>query len=354
MSIRSARSPARLTSTLRRFLTPGVRLLAVLLLACGRPDADAVRATGTLEIVEIDVAPMVPARVLDVRVAEGATVRAGDTLAVLTQSTLSADIEGRRARLAAALAQLRDLETGARPAEIQRAEAELRAAEAEAARAAADLARLTPLAENGSISAQQLDAARTAARTAASRRDAAQEALRLLREGSRPARIQAARAEVGNARAVLAAAERTAADLVLTAPVSGVVTSRQAEPGEVLGAGQSALTIGETARPWVRVFVNQQALPGIRVGQSATGVLDGLPDRPFAGRVVSINERAEFTPRVALTEEERADLLFGVKVEFDDPSGALKAGLPITVTFGASPAGAEAATGAPLPEPRTP
>jgi HlyD family secretion protein len=47
--------------------------------------------------------------------------------------------------------------------------------------------------------------------------------------------------------------------------------------------------------------------------------------------VVSINDRAEFTPRVALTEDERADLMFGVRVEFADSSGALKPGLPVTV-----------------------
>jgi HlyD family secretion protein len=49
------------------------------------------------------------------------------------------------------------------------------------------------------------------------------------------------------------------------------------------------------------------------------------------GEVVAINSKAEFTPRVALTEDERADLLFGVKVAFRDSTGALKPGLPITV-----------------------
>jgi HlyD family secretion protein len=69
----------------------------------------------------------------------------------------------------------------------------------------------------------------------------------------------------------------------------------------------------------------------VRLHARAEGVLDGLPDRPFTGEVVAINSKAEFTPRVALTEEERADLLFGVKVAFRDTTGALKPGLPITV-----------------------
>jgi len=56
-------------------------------------------------------------------------------------------------------------------------------------------------------------------------------------------------------------------------------------------------------------------------------------DRDFGGTITSIKPNAEFTPRVALTERERADLVFGVKVEFADTTGMLKAGLPITVHF---------------------
>ena len=65
----------------------------------------------------------------------------------------------------------------------------------------------------------------------------------------------------------------------------------------------------------------------------ARAKLDGLPGREFTGRVVAINTKAEFTPRVALTENERADMTFGVKIEFDDNTGTLKPGLPVTVTI---------------------
>ena len=310
--------------------------ISLLSLACRGDRTQLIQGTGTLEVVDVDVAPMTPARVLRVWREEGDTVRAGDTLVSLTQSTVQADVDARRARLAAAEAQLRDLLAGARPAEIGRAEADLRAAEAEAARTAQDLSRVTALAQSGTVSGQQLDAAKSAAALAAARRDAARDALRLLREGTRPERIAAARAEVQNARAALEAAERTASDLVLLAPVTGTVMLRNAEPGEVLGAGVPAMTIGELARPYVRIYVNQRVLPRVRLGARAEGVLDGLPDHRFAGEVIAINNKAEFTPRVALTEEERADLLFGVKIAFRDTTGALKPGLPITVTVTAA------------------
>ncbi len=310
-------------------------LLILACLACSDDRGDAIEGTGTLEVVEVDVSPMSPARVLRVWREEGESVRVGDTLVSLTQSTIAADVDARRARVAAAEAQLRDLQAGARPSELAAAQAEVRGAESDHARKTQDLSRLSTLLQTGGVSQQEVDAARNAASMAAARRDAAVEALELLRAGARPQQVAAARAEVGTARATLEATLRTRGDLVLVAPVAGTVLLRNVEPGEVLGAGVSALTIGELARPYVYIYVNQRALPGVRLGARAEGVLDGLPDTRFAGEVVAISSKAEFTPRVALTEEERADLLFGVKVAFRDTTGALKPGLPITVRIGA-------------------
>jgi HlyD family secretion protein len=221
---------------------------------------------------------------------------------------------------------------------LERAQAELRMRQVEADRAVRDLARIRPLADSGAMSPQSLDAAQTEADAAVARRDVAAEGLELLREGTRRERVQAARAELGSARAALAATKAVAEDLVLISPVDGIVISRNAEPGEMLATGESVLTIGETASPFVRVYVPTRALPLVKNGQAATAVLDGFPDRPIPGRVVAISPEAEFTPRVALTEEERADLLFGVKVALDDTTGLVHPGLPATVRFSAGEA----------------
>jgi HlyD family secretion protein len=259
-----------------------------LALACGRHAGGSIQGIGTLELVEVDVGPTTPARVVRVLVEEGDRVRVGDTILTLSQPTSGSDIDQRRARVAAERATLRELVAGSRPREIERAAADLAAAEAEADRAARDYERSRPLGESGTISRQALDDAH-------------------------------------------AAAEATAADLVLTAPVDATVLSRNAEPGEMLTAGQSAVTLGQVRRPWTRVYLSSLVLPRVRVGQAAVATLDGLPGRRFPGKVVSISDRAEFTPRIALTETERADLLFGVKVAFEDTTGTLKPGLPATV-----------------------
>jgi HlyD family secretion protein len=306
-------------------------LLPALVTACS-PNSGLETAVGTLEMVEVNVGPLQVARAVRVLVQEGDPVRAGDTLAVFSTPTLTASVAQAEARAAATDAAAQELANGPRPAEIARADQELAVADADATRAAADLARLEPLAAQGDVSRATLDAARAAARSTASRRDAAREALRLVRDGARVERRRAAAAEARGAQAAVDAWKATASDLVLVSPVDGVISSRNVEPGEVLAAGQSALTVGQPSRPWARIYVSQFVLPRLKAGDTLSARLDG-DTTTFRGRITAIATRAEFTPRVALTEQEREDLLFGVKVEFAEAGDRLRAGMPITVTL---------------------
>jgi HlyD family secretion protein len=82
------------------------------------------------------------------------------------------------------------------------------------------------------------------------------------------------------------------------------------------------------------VYISPGDAARVAVGGRAVATLDDFPDREFPGRVVSVATKAEFTPRVALTEEERADLLFAVRVDLEDTTGMLKPGLPVRVKIG--------------------
>jgi len=310
-------------------------LLGVSASAC-RSATSTSTAVGTLEMIEVDVGPLQPARAVRVLVNEGDVVRVGDTLAVFSTPTLAASTAQAEARADAAGQNARDIARGARPEEIARAEAELRAADADAERTAADLARLEPLAASSNVSRATLDAARAGARMAAARRDAARDVLALLRAGARREQREVAAAEARSAQAAVQGARASASDLVLLSTVDGVVSSRNVEPGEVLQAGQSAITVGQPSRPWARIYVSQFVLPHLKPGDSLTARLDGDTTR-YRGRIAAIATKAEFTPRVALTEQERADLLFGVKVEFADPTARLRAGLPVTVQLPTAP-----------------
>lgn len=283
---------------------------------------------------ESDAAPLVGGRIVAIRVEEGDSVQVGDTLAVLTQSAIPATLEDRRGRLAAARARLADLQRGSRAAEVERAQADLAAAEAEADRTAREFARSEQLLKSQIIPQQDFDRARALAESAARRRDAAQATLELLKEGSRSDQVRAAAAEVQSAEAQLAGANADVHELAVLAAVSGVVLGRHADPGEVVAAGTPLVTIGVVARPWVRVYLPANLIVHLPKGSAARVTpAGGLDADGMPGTLGSVSAKAEFTPRAALTTEERADLLFASRVELVNPPPTVRPGLPVVVRF---------------------
>ncbi len=312
-----------------------LRALMVLWLSgCSGADDGALVARGSVELPEVDLSVPIAARVVAVRVDEGAVVAAGDTIALLSQADLPSSLVAQRARVGMAGANLKDLEAGARPEELKRAEAELAAAGAEADRTATDLARFKALYATEVIARQQLDNAEAATKVAAERRRVAAEALAVLRAGTRRDRVAMARSELASAQAALAMIEARATDLVITAPAAGRILTRQAEPGEFLAPGSPAVTLGETARAYVRVYVPARRIAELAVGDTASVVVDGTGQAVGWARIVAINTKAEFTPRVALTEQERADLMFGIKLDLTGGGAAVAhPGLWVSVTL---------------------
>jgi membrane fusion protein YbhG len=268
----------------------------VALAACSG-DSNTLSVAGTVEIREVRLAPLAAGRLVRLLKDEGDTVRRGDTVALLEQPGLDALIAQQRARAEAATA---------RTAEVQ-------AAEADSARAARDVVRARPLRESGVLAPQQFEALQSIAAAAAARLQAVRGAVR----------------ESQAARAGLAAIEATRDQLTLVAPDDGIVLTRFAERGEAVTVGMPVVSIGLVAQPWIRAYVGERYLARVAVGQAVQIRTDAYPDSAFHGRVVEISPRAEFTPRAALTERERADLVFAIKVQLDDPRGRLKAGLPV-------------------------
>ncbi|MGH8722334.1 MAG: HlyD family secretion protein, partial [Burkholderiales bacterium] len=228
-------------------------------------------------------------------------VRPGDTIAVLEQPGLSELIAQRQAQAQAA---------AARTAEVQ-------AAEADSERTANDFARMRILRAEGAASPQEFERAQSQAAAAAARLQAARGALR---------ESQAARAAVAGTIAIRE-------QLTLVSPVRGIVLTRYAERGEAITAGMPVVSIGQVYAPWVRAFVGERFIARLRTGQDVRIRVHGYADTAFAGRIVEIAQRAEFTPRAALTERERADLVFPIRIALADSGadGRLKAGMPVDV-----------------------
>ena len=324
---------------LRRSLVVGS---LVLLAACHRgAETPATRASGYVEATDVRVAPEVGGRLLDVKIAEGDRVAAGDVIARI--DTADAELSLRRAEAdrAQAQAQLALLLAGSRPedvrqagSQVQAAQADVKAAQADADAAAADLQRFEDLlrANAGSVkqrddAATRRDVAAARVRGAQDRAQAAADTLARLRAGARPQEIAAARARVAAVDAQIATVQKTVTDAVVKAPAGGVVTSKILHAGEMAAPRAPIAVITDLDHAWANVYVDERLVPLLKIGQAVTLVTDAGQRLPAT--ITFVSPKAEFTPRNVQTAEERAKLVYRIKVTADNRDGVLKPGMPV-------------------------
>ncbi len=301
---------------------------------CGSSLDDRIQASGTVEATEADLGFQVPGRVVEVAVREGDLVSGGQELARLDQAELEAARAAAAAQLQGAHARLTELRRGARGEEIRQAEAAVRSTRQRADNARREVERALRLFEGGAISRQALDQAETALEVAAAAADGTQEALALVRQGPRAETIDAQAAQVDLAEANLAGTTAALDHAVIRAPFPGRITVRHREPGESVSPGAPVLTLLDPTDRWVRIYVREDLIGRVQLGQVAEIVYDTYPDRVYRGEVVFIGSEAEFTPRNVQTTEERTKLVYPVKVRIiDDPGFDLKPGIPADVTL---------------------
>ena len=329
----------------RRAVMAGTAAIAICAAACGalggRAAPGPARASGYVEATEVRVAPDVGGRLLQLTTAEGDRVQAGATIATLDTADVELAIRRARAERDQAVAALRLLQAGARVedvsqarAQAQSAKADVQAAESELQAATADLQRFEALLRSNAGSRKQRDDAATRQATAAAHVTAAREraaaagqGVARLRAGARPQEIDAARARVAGADAQIAALEKNAADAVLKSPVSGIVTAKLADVGEIVPPRGPIVVITDLDHAWANVYVDEPVVPRLRLGQKCTLVTDA--GQRLEGSITFISPRAEFTPRNVQTAAERSKLVYRIKVTVDNREGVLKPGMPV-------------------------
>jgi membrane fusion protein YbhG len=307
--------------------------VAVTLWATHRgPNRSELLASGTVEATEAQLGFQVTGRVQSIAVREGDPVRAGAELASLDRAEAQARREQAEAQAAGAAAQLLELERGSRSEEIAQARAARDAAQDRFTDAQRDLERTTRLKEGGAVSQEALDKAQVAVDVTRNQLSQAEDQWKLLSAGPRREKIEAARAQLDQARAGERALDAMLATMVVKAPFDGVVTVRHREPGEIVPAGSPVLTVLNRDDRWVRIYVPENRLGAVRIGLAATIASDTYPGKSYPGTVSFISSEAEFTPKTVQTTEERVKLVYAVKVRVTgDPGHDLKPGMPADV-----------------------
>ena len=350
-------------------------------IATGDLEAQAAQARGMLQAAEGELARAEAGL-------EGARLASENARTAYEKSTeLKGRYEAARAQLDGAVAardqaqaRLDLVHTGVRPEQIEQARAGAASAKATWENARRELARMEKLLSEGAVSQQQVDFQRTAAESAKAAHDAAQARLAEAESGFRSeeqkqaaaglaqaeanvagaaqalataeemyadrlvlkqqldaaeaqhraaqqARV-AAEGQVEAALGALAGAEKRLADAAVRAPMDGVVVLKIREPGETVAPGQPVVRLADLDHMWLEMFVPETELDRVKLGQEAEVRIDANPSKAYAGRVTEIAQEAEFTPKNVQTKEQRTKLVFGVKIEVENPEHELKPGMP--------------------------
>jgi HlyD family secretion protein len=311
-----------------KFNAGSILILAAVLMGCGNGHKGTIEASGTLEAVEVKVSAKVPGQVERLFVDEGSQVKDGDTLAILDHSTQEIQWRQAYAGVELADAQYKLLLNGARSEDIQQAKDALQQLEASSQLATDDYNRMKDLYASKSITKKQFDDTESKYIIAKAQLNSAKENLKKLQHFARPEDLEAAKARLDQAKANADLLRKQINDAYIVAPVSGTVTNKPVEVGELVGVGSAIVTISQLSTLNLMIYVSDSELGKVRLNGAADIVIDTYPDSTFPGRVIYISPVAEFTPKNIQTKEDRTKLVFGVKLEVNNTDGILKAGMP--------------------------
>ena len=331
---------------MRRPLVTVAGALAVAAGCAEPPPSNELRVSGHVEATEVRVAAEVGGRLVELAASEGDRVAPGDLVARVDTRNIELNIDSAQAERAAAEAELRLLQAGARPEDVRQAEAQVDVLEAEIAvidaelvAAEADRERFESLLAVDAGSRKQRDdaAARVnvlqqRARAVREQMRAAEQVVARLESGARAEEIDAARARLASVDAQIAVLREGIEDATVIAQAGGIITQILVEQGEIVGPMMPILVVTDIDRAWANLFVPEPAVPRIMIGQEARVFTDaggdGLP-----GMVTFVSPQAEFTPRNVQTADERARLVYRIKVAVDNREGVLKPGMPVDASL---------------------
>jgi HlyD family secretion protein len=319
----------------------------------GLPDG-LIQANGRIEGDRVSVASKFPGRISKLLVREGDSVTNGQVLAVLDDAQVQTKVSQASAAVTALAAQLKAAQTSLDvlkqdvplgieivQAGVASARALLAKANAAEQQAALDANRYRELLSSGTVDNHKSEMANLAATVAASELEAARTGLTRAEKQLAQARlgenriraqsdgVDALAAQLKQGRAVQAEAESVLKDLTLIAPISGMITTRVRDVGEVIAAGSPVFDLVNLDRLYLKVYVPELQIGKLRLSLPARIYTDAFPDKPFAATVRYIASRAEFTPKEVQTPDERVKIVYAVKLYLDEnPDHRLTPGLP--------------------------
>jgi HlyD family secretion protein len=336
----------------------GVVVAIVALAVTGCSSQSGPDAYGNVEAIEVVVSAQAAGQLTTFSATEGQRLEAGAVVGSIDATELVLQRSQAEAQRAASASRVNEIVRQVPVLEAQRAAAQAQRDAAFAQRGALEsqleiarrnYERTERLFAQQAATAQQLDQAEREYRTLQNQVKAQDEqieaqARQVAAHTGQVAAVDAQRDTA--ARQVTAAAaqvqqiEERIRKAQVTNPSTGTVLVTYATQGEVVQPGQPLYKIANLDELDVRAYVTEPQLATVRVGQQARVTFDAGDDLQSLDGVVSwMSAQAEFTPTPIQTRDERADLVYALKIRVKNPGGVLKIGMPVDVAFGPSGAG---------------
>jgi HlyD family secretion protein len=338
-----------------------IAVLAAVLLAFGvfllsRNSAPAaLQATGIIDGIEVNLAPKVAGKISRICCNEGDKVRAGQVVITLESDDIKASLEQAAAGVERAAADVKAAEAsiGNSRANLLAAEAEVKGAGADLEKAAAQMEeskrqaeRREDLYKGNLIAKESRDQSVTEYAVSAATYASLKEKLNAARSRRTAAtgQLDAAVSQWNASKAMRKEAEANRAffrsklaDTSIVTPITGTVIFKALETGETVSPGATILTIVDLDSLYARVDIDETKIGRMVLNHKAFVRVEGVPGKTFEGKISEIGRYAEFATQRDVVRGREDIKTFRVKVRVDDPSGVLKPGMTVEVTFPENP-----------------
>lgn len=310
---------------------PSIVLLLFFIFIHGCKDevpSDELLASGVIEATDVTVSSKTAGQVKEIYFNEGSKVSKDEILVLLDHESLDIQLRQAEAGVEQAQAQLRLLKAGARKEDIRLAEEQIKLAEINLHQAELNKDRYSNLYETDAVTQQLYEESLTKYDQALNQYNTARENLKKVRNLVRPEEIESANANLKRSMVSVDLIRKNIEDCTIKSPVDGIVSNKFIEAGEFVTPGASLVKISDLSTVKLVIYVTEEELGRVKLGQKAEVKIDSYKDKTYTGEVIYISPEAEFTPKSIQTKEERAKLVFAVKLSIPNPQFDLKAGMP--------------------------
>ncbi len=315
--------------------------VALMITACGKKEK-AFDATGTFEATEVTVSAKATGELKSFDVTEGLTLESGSLVGHIDTYQLvlkKQQLETQRGQLAASKRQMASNRSATNSQQLD-LNKQLSSIQQQIANAQRERQRYAELVKDGAVPRKQLDDIDNQIKVLNRQLEATRDQIRsnnaaLAEQGKGiAAQMDGIDSQVAGIDAQQRQLDDQIANADIVAPIQGTVLEKYVEQGEYVTTGKPLFKMANVDQMFIRAYVTSAQLQQIKVGQPCKVFADygNGQKKVYAGTITWISSRSEFTPKTILTDDERADLVYAVKIAFQN-DGFVKIGMYGEVKF---------------------